>query len=234
MQSGEPWQKFKESVALRGMARALEVTHGAHGWHPHLHVLLFTDELNGNELIQAQKWLSERWARIVLTELGGHFGPDAEHGCDFRPCNKVDYLAKIGLELTMAANKETSHQNRTPFQLAQSSVDGDPVAATLWREFCDEFKCARMLTWSKGIRELADLGAEIADADLAAEADGHVANVQTVAILTSCGWRQIRDDARVLIELLAIAEREDGSALIRFLISVGVTGTQVILPAVRF
>jgi hypothetical protein len=39
--NGEPWKRFCSRFGLKHSVRALEVTHGAaHGWHPHLHVLL--------------------------------------------------------------------------------------------------------------------------------------------------------------------------------------------------
>ena len=41
---GDPWRRFVARVGLVGMVRAAEVTHGSNGWHPHLHVLAFTDE----------------------------------------------------------------------------------------------------------------------------------------------------------------------------------------------
>ena len=39
--NGTPWKRFCGTYHVAGVARALEVTHGANGWHPHAHVLLF-------------------------------------------------------------------------------------------------------------------------------------------------------------------------------------------------
>lgn len=52
---GEAWRRFRAAVGLRGSVRALEITHGPNGWHPHLHVLLLLDA----------SWRDERSARAV-------------------------------------------------------------------------------------------------------------------------------------------------------------------------
>jgi hypothetical protein len=212
VQTGEPWQRFKESVGLRGSIRALEVTHGGNGWHPHLHILLFTDGLSPEELATARAWISERWARFVATELGDQFAPDTEHGCDLRPCNTEDYLAKLGLELTLGTTKEGARANAAPFHLAQLAIAGDADSQRLWQRYCDAFKGARMLTWSKGLRDLAGILAVPTDADLAADTGGGAA-IETIAILTSDGWRSIRDKPHVLIAILRFAENGDARAL---------------------
>ncbi len=41
MRAGAPWKRFRVAHGYRGLIRALELTHGAHGWHPHTHELWF-------------------------------------------------------------------------------------------------------------------------------------------------------------------------------------------------
>ena len=43
MTSGEQWQAIKERFGIVGWIKSTEVTHGRNGWHPHLHVLVFTE-----------------------------------------------------------------------------------------------------------------------------------------------------------------------------------------------
>jgi len=43
MTAGRQWIQFKETFGLVGTIKAVEVTHGGNGWHPHIHVLFFVD-----------------------------------------------------------------------------------------------------------------------------------------------------------------------------------------------
>lgn len=70
MAQGKTWVRFKASTGLHGGIRALEVTHGPHGWHPHLHgVWLFEAAQAWDE---QDRWRDElhavmqrRWADCV-------------------------------------------------------------------------------------------------------------------------------------------------------------------------
>lgn len=42
VQAGKAWVNLKKSIGVEGYVRALEVTTGRNGWHPHLHVILIT------------------------------------------------------------------------------------------------------------------------------------------------------------------------------------------------
>jgi len=39
---GEPWKRLARRLGIVGAVRALELTHGRNGWHPHLHILWLT------------------------------------------------------------------------------------------------------------------------------------------------------------------------------------------------
>ena len=38
---GSPWDRFKDRLDYAGLIRALELTYGENGWHPHTHELWF-------------------------------------------------------------------------------------------------------------------------------------------------------------------------------------------------
>jgi hypothetical protein len=38
---GRRWRRLCDELGIKGTIRSLEITCGSHGWHPHLHVLLF-------------------------------------------------------------------------------------------------------------------------------------------------------------------------------------------------
>ena len=65
-QSGKPWRKQQVRLGLAGRVRALEVTVGEHGWHPHLHILLICERALGDPadsevLLEFVAWVCERW-----------------------------------------------------------------------------------------------------------------------------------------------------------------------------
>jgi hypothetical protein len=64
LRTGKAWTLFKQRYGVVGSIRALEVTYGAHGFHPHLHVLFFVaadadvDAFTGD--------LLRRWREVVV------------------------------------------------------------------------------------------------------------------------------------------------------------------------
>lgn len=158
--------------------RALEVTHGAHGWHPHLHLFLRTDGWTLEETAE----LFERWQSVVEKHLGAVCVPDREHGLrwstpvDFDVVSEDDrlaYLFKLGQELT-GSTKEAGRsrrwgdfeESRTHWQIAESAADGDARSEQLWADFRRATKGRRMiecddrLARASKARELAILGQE--------------------------------------------------------------------------
>jgi hypothetical protein len=47
---GKRYKEFVENYGLVGTVRALEVTHGQNGWHPHFHILIFLKRIEDNEI----------------------------------------------------------------------------------------------------------------------------------------------------------------------------------------
>lgn len=96
---GKPWVRRREAYGLDGYVRAVEVTHGANGRHPHIHALLFLDHaMSEDTRADFETWLLARWSTMV-TKLGGGM-PNAAHGCrvDLADDNGqmlAQYLAKV-------------------------------------------------------------------------------------------------------------------------------------------
>ena len=64
---GNPWRRIRERYGLLGYVKAIEVTYGAAGWHPHLHIGFYTDrKLKKGELEAFEAWLSARWQQYVI------------------------------------------------------------------------------------------------------------------------------------------------------------------------
>lgn len=149
MWQGKAAQAIKARLGIAHYVRAVEVTHGRNGWHPHLHVLLFTtrklDEYHQDEL-------AERWQACVIRALGIAARPDKVHGCNLSHDFRDDYIAKLGLEITDIENKRGKRGSKTPWTLAHEAADGSTPARHLWETYVHEMKGARQLTWSRGTK----------------------------------------------------------------------------------
>lgn len=164
------WRAFKE-LAKRygriGEIRALEVTHGQNGWHPHLHMIWFHERALSAEDRQAlQAELFDLWRKSC-----GRAGlplPNEAHGVTVQAGNAAaDYTSKWGFadELTRSQTKQGKGKGRTPWELLRDAAD-DGRAAWLWREYAAAFKGRRQLFWSRGLREKLGLSGEKSDGEM--------------------------------------------------------------------
>lgn len=163
---GRAAKELRERLGIRFYVRALETTRGANGWHPHLHIVLFTtrelDAFHEDEI-------AERWQDCVLRSLGLENKPDKAHGCKLSADFSDEYITKLGLEIASIATKQGKKTSRTPWEIAQDAADGCLTSQRLWREYCAEMRGARQLTWSRGCRRFFGLGADRDDDELASD-----------------------------------------------------------------
>lgn len=160
---GAPWNRWAERVGWVGYARAMEVTHGTNGWHPHLHALVCTEHAITPAAARA---LAERWRDAVVREIGGKHAPDVftELKCSKRVVlftrgvrlettadgdTAARYLAKLGLEVS-GAGKSAGRSQWT--LLERATATEDPRATMLWLDYCEAMRGARTLTWSRKLR----------------------------------------------------------------------------------
>jgi hypothetical protein len=196
----------KDRIGYIGEIRALEATVGANGWHPHLHVLLFTSRaLNVAELDDLRAYYLCRWSRSVVRF--GYREPTAEHGVTIVESHRDDYLAKMGLadELANGAIKEARSGSRTPLQVLADFADtGDAPDLDSWREWVLAMHGARQLTWSRGLRRRYAKEPEKTDAEIVVESGG---DEEQVAVISPETWREaILADSDVMWRLLDAAE----------------------------
>jgi hypothetical protein len=221
--SGRGAKYMKETYQMVGMIRALEVTHGDSGWHPHLHCLYFFDA--EVPIIPFETDMKERWKRCI--DAAGQYA-SWQHGCDvrFSDADIAAYLAKWDKEpkwtpaheLAKAVSKTARKGGRTPLQLLSDYVDGDEGAGRLWLQYAVNFRGERQLYWTPKLRERLGLGKYRTDEEVAVEQE----EIAVVLSSLSVGaWRVvIGNDARG--ELLEIASRNDVEALQQFLTRLGV------------
>ena len=216
MQSGKQWGANKVKMGFAGSIRALEVTHGTNGWHPHIHVLLFTREMTASDLEELRQTLSARWQRCVENVLGSEHRPNDRNGCDLKRCFDSNYLNKLGLELTAPIGKNARNENRAPMQIAYDFVtNGDEVDLFLWRAYCKGIKGARMLTWSRGLRQNVGLNEEPTDEDIV---NGEEADEVFVIRISGTNWDFLRNIRGITHQLLSAAET-DGAMRVATLIA---------------
>jgi hypothetical protein len=203
--NGKPWKRFCEKYGLQHHVRSIEVTHGAHGWHPHLHVLFFLEvKLSEQEQRDAASWLQERWARCVRRALGADFVPN-EHGVDLRESKRADYLAKFSFELSDPGTKRARGKNRTPLQIAASAASGNrPTDEALWMTYCAGMRGAKMLTWSRELREAVGLDEELSDEGVVDAEERQPA--EPVVVIPGGAWDVVRRRRGLPCAILEAAE----------------------------
>jgi len=194
-QAGKAWKSLKAKFHIIGTVRALEITYGANGWHPHLHVLFFTDRPLGEfmERRLADR-LFDRWHGII-DRLGG---TTERGGFDFRKASDAttaaEYVAKWGAGYEVAKGPLKGAAGCSVWDLLKRSANGDHLAGVLFMKYAKAFKGARHLTYSRGLRERYDLRQPQEDLDLALDGEeggervdpetGEVINTEAGALYT--------------------------------------------------
>lgn len=176
MLTGRAGEKLRAALRYSGTIRALEVTYGKNGWHPHLHVLVFSK--NRTPLDFQESLWRDAWCRACLR--AGLPIPSEKYGCTLQNGDAAAlYVSKWGLaqELTKAHLKRGKEKGASPWDLlaiASGEIwpempDLSPdLSRALWRTYADAFKGRRQLIWSRGLKDL--LNVQIAtDEELATE-----------------------------------------------------------------
>ena len=199
--------KYSSGLTIEGFIRAFEVTHGQNGFHPHYHLLVFTDADCTSSMLQ---YVYERaWKRAC--RLSGLPEPN-HHGCTAEDGSRAsEYVTKWGLEdeMTKANSKVASNKGKTPFGFLQAILAGDDLeypaerSRGLFALYSKAFKGRRQLYWSNGLRKKLALAKELTDEELVALPDDDRAVL--LASLSVEQWRLVLRHKQEA-NLLAIAE----------------------------
>lgn len=195
--SGRAYQDIKHEYSVLGGIRALEITYGENGWHPHIHELIFLEKpISEQQISGLKKWYFDRW-KATLQKVG--FDASFQHGIDIRTANSdiADYIAKYGREpheqgwnveheLAKAPSKSAHRDGLTPFQLLDSHDVGDDRAGQLFIEYAVVMEHRRQLVWSAGLRKLLQLPDELLDEQL--PLIDETPEVETVIEFDAKGW----------------------------------------------
>lgn len=170
---GRATAALRDSLGLEGTIRAMEVTFGRNGWHPHLHTLWFIKAQDIDRLRLKRRLFVLWWKACKKAGLKTSY----KHGLDVSAKEKdvSTYIAKWGIETEMTkANFKTGGKKDsvTPWGMLQHIADqgpNSPLYTAKFVEYSDAFKGQRQLWWSKGLRARFDVQPEVSDADIVKE-----------------------------------------------------------------
>ena len=218
LKGSRAYKQIMAAAGAIGAVKALEVTCGENGWHPHTHTLIFARAGRGDHLEKIRELWADAVRRVGL-------GTVNEHGFDLRGGDyAAEYVAKFGKEagdqsratarawwsasheLTKGHTKQTQRlKGATPFTLLRWYRGGDAHAGAMFIEYAHAFKGRAQLYWSPRLRKKLDL-LELQRPKLPAP------EREKVAAITRDDWRAVlRNDARW--ELLYVAERYGADAV---------------------
>jgi hypothetical protein len=143
----DAWRRMGKSRAFRpywsglGYARAIEITFGKNGWHPHIHLALIVPP--ERDLYALREALWEAWSGAVLevgwapSDRNAYFYDIVENATDVSEV--AHYVAKttnwgIGAEITGGVRKKST-EGLVPFQLLAAAWWGyleDPESMRSW------------------------------------------------------------------------------------------------------
>ena len=236
------WERTCKSYGIEGWTRVVEVKHGEHGWHVHVHAVLYLHHrLRLAELKGLRAALYGRWS----TGIGKHGfsaanivrGPDGRLqgvGCDVRELSGEDVVSAVAGYLTKQSqytraelvavevargDLKRGRGGRSPFEILADFVrSGDTADLALWHEWEKVSKGRRQMTWSKGLRQLVGLLVdEMSDEAIAADELGDQAD--DVVVLPDESWRKVRRHSWLILDM---AETVDVAAFRYWLDRVGI------------
>jgi hypothetical protein len=221
LHAGEWWQNFCEEFGWIGSIKALEVTYGANGWHPHLHEICFVEpNLELEDFTRMHDQLAAQWRKVLQKQK---CDASFQFGMTVKPTysDVSEYIAKYGhdpvddtwsaaRELAKASSKRASADGKTPFQMLYDFGQGNKRAGELFIEYTIVFKGKQQLVWSNGLRKYMNF----TDPGLADDeaADQIPPGAILLARLSQEQWRVIlKKDLRG--ELLEVAAKGDVEGL---------------------
>lgn len=189
MMTRKQYHEIRQEMGIVGRVKALEVTHGRNGWHPHAHIVIFYE--NETNLKKMQKRMYKLW-NAACKKFG--LSTTESYGIDLQGAEHVQaYLSKHGSwsieqEMTKSHIKRGRESNMTPFDLLRDVLENDDdYSKALFREYASAFKGKRQLHWSRGLKDYFGV-TEKTDEELAKE---KVEQADLLGLLTSDQWRKV-------------------------------------------
>lgn len=225
---GSGYERDRKTYGIVGTIRALDITYGPSGAHPHLHALIiFARALSDAERVALLASFYDRWASTI--ESQGYRRP-LPGLCQMEPVRSAEdvsrYVSKmalvedaekkvhrVGLEMArhdLKQGRESDSRgrgrehHRTPFQiLADFSQTGDMDDSELFNEFESAIKGHQAITWSRGLKAILGVH-EMTDEELAAEEVGG----SDIILLEAPEWQLVTGTRGGQARVLELAETE--------------------------
>lgn len=194
---GSSYKRACKRLGISGSIRALEITDGLNGWHPHAHTILFLEGRSvSRNSVHAE--LFKLWeSAAARAGFEGQLSPKA---FDIQDASKVKtYVTKLGTEyrwsaeheLVKAHSKSGSSYSMTPFDMLRAYAV-DPDSGQLLARFAEyvvNFHGRRQLVWSNGLKKRL-LGTDGLTDEQIADSIGELDEV--LARITWDEWKLIR------------------------------------------
>lgn len=226
-----------------GYIRAAELTIGSNGWHPHFHPIVLL-RMTPDEAQTYLDRMVDRWVEGVEKAGGEARRQGGQHMKVLRGVQVFDELAryttkatydnarsegglsKLALEVVWSQSKNSRGRVKgtvSHWTLLAAIEQGMADEAERWMELEAEIEGHRMITWSRGIRQLAGLNDEKDDEEIASEEVG--SQEDTVAVITPDGWMTVRDNPAILSLILSVLENGGPGAMVAVLDANGIEWT---------
>ena len=235
-------RKKQCEVEIVGFIRAQEVTYGQNGWHPHYHLLVFTQGDMHSSVVRY--CYDKAWRSACVAS--GLPEPHQVHGCTVQDGRKAaKYVGKWGIEderpkhvskwgiedeMTKANAKRGKRHGLSPWGLLRAVLDGNAPeiapepAAALFRLYAHAFKGRRQLHWSVGLRaKLLPEQVELSDQQIVERPDDERAIL--LAELSTDDWKAIRRVHGQAAVLEAAERGKDELAAVLYSLTASRTGS---------
>lgn len=207
--SGRAWTAEQQRYGVLGWVRTVEATHGAAGWHLHVHALvIFDGPVSADMVGEIGGRMFTRWARAL-----GRHGLSAVQdrgGLDVRMVQMnadsieavAGYISKITAEITSPTTKAGRDGNRSPFAILRDALEaGLAEDCERWIEWEQGSHGRRQLTWSRDLRTWAGLHVERTDDEIVAADDLHG---QDLMVIPAESWPRVRAEVADLLDAVEL------------------------------
>ena len=205
MRMGGTWQKIKSDYGIVGYIDSWEITWGfSNGWHAHMHEVIFAKA--GADIKDLEKKIFERWDKS-LSRLGLFASEKYGVKVVLADDDIASYLTKWSLKTEMTGSnfKSAKKNSFTPMGLLSLAEAGEKWAGKLYQEYARATKGKSAIRWSRGLRDLLELGNASSDQELADAEQGRKS--RTLAVFPAQTWKEIQKTGRkgIIGELLVVA-----------------------------
>jgi hypothetical protein len=164
---------LRADFGVEHIIRAVEITWGGNGWHPHEHWIAFTrspwDEPTRAGLF---RWIRDRWRkRDTVNPHSPLYKPERVRPQDPQTLAPGDLDAASG-HFTKGGSRSTEERYwkalgagnddlaayLAPFAFGEEAANGDPAALALWVEYAQTTRGRPWIRWSNGSRPAFGLG----------------------------------------------------------------------------